>query len=312
MVSKKSARSRVKTRRSAASIPVFGLVKAPKMSLNPMPRVSKRGASARFKLPLASLGSAGLFSAQPRGLDSVGLRKLLPTLNCASMKIARSVEVTIPIRIEPLIFLIIKIIVRNNPKAKITIGHPTSCPPSPSSRGTADGLELVLPQTTFGVLLTKPASTRPMSAIKSPIPTEIATLSDVGIALKTATRKPVRTRTRINIPSIKTNPIACSQVEFLAIETATKVLSPKPVASARGKLATAPISIVRIPATSAVPAATMMIAFVLSPPPMNSPAPSVVARINGLSATMYAIVKKVTRPPRISCATEEPRSEILK
>ena len=159
--------------------------------------------------------------------------------------------------------------VRNRPNAKITIGQPTSCPPSPSSSGTADGLELVLPQTTLGVLLTKPASTRPIRAIKRPIPTEIAIFNDVGIALKTAIRKPVRTRTRIKRPSIKTNPIACSQVEFLAIDTATNVFRPKPVASANGKLATAPMSIVRMPATSAVPAATIMIAFVRSPPPMN-------------------------------------------
>ena len=81
MVSKKSARRRVKTKSRAANIPVFGLVNAPNMSLNPMPSVSKRGASAKLRLPLASLGSAGLFSAQPRGLDSVGLRKLFPTLN---------------------------------------------------------------------------------------------------------------------------------------------------------------------------------------------------------------------------------------
>ena len=160
-------------------------------------------------------------------------------------------------------------IVRNRPKAKITIGQPTSCPPSPSSSGTADGFELVLPQTTLGVLLTKPASTRPIRAIKRPIPTEIAILSEVGMALKTATRNPVKTRTRINTPSINTKPIACSQVEFLAMDTATKVFNPKPVASANGKLATAPISMVRMPATSAVPAATIMIAFVLSPPPMN-------------------------------------------
>ena len=34
--------------------------------------------------------------------------------------------------------------------------------------------------------------------------------------------------------------------------------------------------------------------------------------INGLSAMMYAIVKKVTRPPRISRATVEPRAVIPK
>ena len=222
------------------------------------------------------------------------------------------VEEIIPIRIEPLIFLIIKMIVRNRPNANTTIGQPTSVPPSPSSRGTAEGLELLLPQTIFGVRRTNPESTRPIRAINKPIPTEIATLSAVGMALKTAILNPVRTRTRMRIPSMRTRPIACAQVAFLAIDTATNVFKPRPVASANGKLATAPMSIVKIPAISAVPAATMMIALVLSPPPMNSPAPSVVARISGFRATIYAIVKKVTNPPLISWATEEPRSLILK
>jgi len=125
-----------------------------------------------------------------------------------------------------------------------------------------------------------------MRAIKRPIPTEIASFKAFGIALKTAILKPVKTRTRIKIPSIRTKPIAWAHVEFFAIETATKVFNPKPVAKAIGKFATAPIRIVKIPAISAVPAATMMIAFVLSPPPMNSPAPSVVARMSGLRTTM--------------------------
>ncbi|CAB5042490.1 unannotated protein [freshwater metagenome] len=34
--------------------------------------------------------------------------------------------------------------------------------------------------------------------------------------------------------------------------------------------------------------------------------------MSGLSATMYAIVKNVTTPPRTSRPTVEPRSEILK
>ena len=112
---------------------------------------------------------------------------------------------------------------------------------------------------------------------------------------------------RIIIPSRTTNPIACAHVEFFAIDTATKVLSPSPVASANGKLATAPMRIVNTPATNAVPAATIMIAFVLSPPPMKAPVPSVVAKISGLSATMYAIVKNVTTPPRISRPSVDPR-----
>ena len=151
-----------------------------------------------------------------------------------------------------------------------------------------------------------------MRAINNPIPTEIATFSAVGIALKTAILNPVRTRMRMRIPSMRTKPMACAQVAFFAIETATKVFKPRPVASANGKFATAPMRMVKIPAISAVPAATIMIALVRSPPPMNSPAPSVVARISGLSATIYAIVKKVTSPPLTSWAIDDPRSLILK
>ncbi len=91
--------------------------------------------------------------------------------------------------------------------------------------------------------------------MNSPIPTEIATLSCVGTAWKTAVRKPVSTSTRIAMPSRTTSPIASSQVDCDAIATATKALRPSPVASASGKLATAPIRIVSTPATRAVPAA---------------------------------------------------------
>ena len=87
------------------------------------------------------------------------------------------------------------------------------------------------------------------------MPTEIATFSWAGTAWKTASRKPVSTRTRITRPSITTRPIASAQVIWLAIENATNAFSPRPVASASGKLATTPIRIVITPATSAVPAA---------------------------------------------------------
>ena len=144
----------------------------------------------------------------------------------------------------------------------------------------------MLPHTTFGVRRTKPLSTKPMRAMNKPIPTEIATLSGVGIALNTAIRNPVKTNIRMMRPSNTTSPIACAHVAFLAIDTATNVFNPSPVARARGKFATAPISIVSNPATRAVPAATIMIALVLSPPPINAPVLSVVAKIRGLSATM--------------------------
>ena len=57
------------------------------------------------------------------------------------------------------------------------------------------------------------------------------------------------------MPSRTIRPIASAHVERVAIALATNALRPRPVASASGKLATAPIRIVSTPATSAVPAA---------------------------------------------------------
>ena len=139
-----------------------------------------------------------------------------------------------------------------------------------------------------GIRRTKPASTNPISAMKSPMPTEMATLSWRGTAWKTASRNPVSTSTRIRTPSITTRPMASAQVICEATATARNALRPRPVAIASGKLATAPIAMVRTPATSAVPAA--MAATPLprtSPPPRYMPSTSgAKPRISGLSATM--------------------------
>ena len=66
------------------------------------------------------------------------------------------------------------------------------------------------------------------------MPTEIAILSWAGTALKTASRKPVSTSTRMIRPSSTTRPMASAQVIWLAIEKVTKALRPSPVASASG------------------------------------------------------------------------------
>ena len=66
------------------------------------------------------------------------------------------------------------------------------------------------------------------------MPTEMAIFSWAGTAWKTASRKPVSTRTRISTPSMTTRPIASAQVIWVAIATATKAFRPNPVASARG------------------------------------------------------------------------------
>ena len=137
---------------------------------------------------------------------------------------AAAVATTMPIRIAPLTFLTNKPIVRKSPSPKMMIGQPTRVPPSPRVTGTGPA----------EVRRTKPASTRPMRAIKSPIPTEIAILSCGGTALKTAVLKPVSTSTVMIIPSITISPIASAHDIFEAIPTATNVLSPSPVARANG------------------------------------------------------------------------------
>ena len=88
------------------------------------------------------------------------------------------------------------------------------------------------------------------------------------------------------IPSRTTRPMASAQVILEAIPTATKVFKPRPVAIARGKLATTPIRIDMTPAINAVAAATSA-RFGTSPPPRNFPSPSFARpMISGLRATI--------------------------
>ena len=137
---------------------------------------------------------------------------------------AATVAPTIPIRIAPLTLRTIKPMINTVPKTKTTVGHPTRFPLTPRPTGTGP----------LAVRRTKPASTKPIRAMKRPIPTEIAILICAGTALKTARRKPVRTRTKMIKPSRTTRPMAAAHVIFDAIPTATKVLRPRPVASASG------------------------------------------------------------------------------
>ena len=223
-----------------------------------------------------SLGTAGTFKFQPFGFTlPVAPSNKGPILNADSITTAKTVAATIPIKIAALTFLTIKPIINSKPKAKTTIGQPTSVPPSPRVTGTGPD----------AVLRTNPASTKPINAINRPIPTEMAIFNWVGIALNTATRKPVSTKIKMIKPSKTTNPIASCQVICEAIPTATKVLRPKPVASANGKLATTPIRIVKIPAMRAVTAA--IFAKLGASPPINLPVLSFERpMISGLRATM--------------------------
>jgi hypothetical protein len=113
-----------------------------------------------------------------------------------------------------------------------------------------------------------------------PIPTLIAVLSSIGIALKIAVRRPTRTRIAITMPSSTTRPMASAQLIWDATEKVTKALSPSPAARANGYLPTTPIRIVITAATSAVTAATCGM------PRTRPSASGTVPMISGLSTTM--------------------------
>ena len=118
-------------------------------------------------------------------------------------------------------------IISARPTAKTSTGQPSREPVAPSCTGT------VVCEAS-GMRRTKPASTRPISAMNRPMPTLIAVFSWVGTARNTALRKPVSTSTRITRPSRTTSPIASCQDMPEAIENATNAFSPSPVASASG------------------------------------------------------------------------------
>ncbi len=82
--------------------------------------------------------------------------------------------------------------------------------------------------------LMRPPSTSPMKRMKKPMPMTIAFFSSRGMALKIASRKPVRTRMRIAMPSSTTRPIALAIVSPWPSTrlNATTALSPMPGAMA--------------------------------------------------------------------------------
>lgn len=164
--------------------------------------------------------------------------------------------------------------VRMSPKTNTSVGQPRSLPSTPRPTGT------VVPAAS-GMRRTKPALTSPIRAMKRPMPTTIAVLSPSGTALNTAVRKPVRTRISMVTPERTTSPIMSGQVSpgLVATVTATKALTPRPVAIANGCLAHAPMRMVRTPAANAVVAAT-------AGKPRVAPEESGPDRISGFSTTM--------------------------
>ncbi len=174
-------------------------------------------------MPKKESGASGVLRFQPLGLvPSDG-----PTSATASMIIDRIVVATMPISRPPRTLRATSTPISSTPMTKTKVGHDAIEPSMPSPTGT------VVPAAS-GMRRTKPASTRPIMAMKAPIPAAMAALSSAGIALKTAVRKPVRANTTMMMPSMTTRPIASGQVTCGAMVTASRLLMPRPAAMANG------------------------------------------------------------------------------
>ncbi len=233
MVSKKSESISEKTTSSAATTPTAWI---PPSRLN-RPSKEKSGVLS------SRSGSRGTTRLQPRGLSAPEG----PTRATASTTMASTVVTRMPSRIAPRTRRATSTATSSRPTENTRTGQPSRAPPMPSSTGTGP----------TAVRRTNPPSTRPMSAMNSPMPTPMAVLSCSGTAVNTAVRNPVSTSTVMSRPSITTSPIAAGQDMVLAMPKATNALRPSPAASANGYRPTTPIRIVITPATSAVTAATV-------------------------------------------------------
>ncbi len=202
------------------------------------------------------------------------------------MTMATAVIRTMLMRIAPFTFRATRTIVRSTPRQKTSIGQPVSVP-VPSWTGTVEFAA-------SGIRVTNPASTKPMKAMNRPIPTLIACFRGCGMACMIASRSPVTTRTQISKPSSTMSPIASSQLIRGAIWKATTALMPRPAASASGRLPPTPMISVITAATRAVAVTNCTLSSVS--PNLSSAPP----RMIGSSTRMYAIVKNVANPPRIS------------
>ncbi|SIA82780.1 Uncharacterised protein [Mycobacteroides abscessus subsp. abscessus] len=120
-----------------------------------------------------------------------------------------------------------RIPISSTPAAKISVGMVATELSIPSPTGT-------VVFAASGTRRTKPASTKPMNAMKHPIPAAIAAFSSSGIAWKTAVRNPEMPSATMIRPSTITNPIASGHVIWGANDTASRLLMPSPAASANG------------------------------------------------------------------------------
>ncbi len=188
MASKKLVKTSVKMSITAASAPMRP--KEPKRSNWPT--------SDRFGSDTSEVGSCGTVRFQPAGfLPSDG-----PMWKIASSTMATIVATTMPISRAPFTLRAIRTPMTTSAIRKTRVGTVAMEPASPSWTGGDERL----------VLRTKPLSTNPMKAMKSPMPTVIAVLSCAGTALKISRRSPVAASSTMMIPLITTSPIASCQV----------------------------------------------------------------------------------------------------
>jgi hypothetical protein len=121
------------------------------------------------------------------------------------------------------------------PRTRRASIHPVSKKPTTN---TATGRVWSFPRVraVASPLATNPPFTNPMMAMNSPIPTPMARLRDRGMASITASRKRVRTNSRITSPSRRITDMAWGQVSLRAPTSwkVTTAFSPIPGARAKG------------------------------------------------------------------------------
>ena len=132
------------------------------------------------------------------------------------------------------------------------------------------------PMPVASLLTVMPPSRSPTSVMNSPMPTPIDSFNGAGTARTTASRSPATTSTTAIRPSMTTHAIAApiDSPRPRMRSNATTAFSPRPLASANGRLVTRPMTAVKNAAPSAVHTATA---------PNGSPA---ALRIAGLTKTM--------------------------
>lgn len=190
----------------------------------------------------------GSVRLQPPGFSDPSSANFGPIFQIASTITAMSVPLTSPMRMPPLTFFATRMPVSTSVTTKMTVGivaiKPT--PDGPSPTGGDD----------WPVESTKPEFTKPMNAMKKPMPTVIASLSCTGTASKIIRRRPVAASSTMSRPLMMTIAIASGQVTSWTTENARNALMPRPAANANGSRDTMPNRIVMTPAASAVAALT--------------------------------------------------------